>query len=398
MADEAQILEGSFKGVPVAINSGTLEGGRKTAVKQFPGRDTQTVEDLGLRPRKYVLEIIVSDRQRQDYFSYRGRLLAALESPAPGELIHPLYGRIENVVAASFSLNEDFTAFGRTVVSVNFEVNDNTGIPQNSGNVVTQVSTANDAVQAAVAADVAGRFSVTAQFTGNFSAAVDKVNGIVRQARRATSFIGETAQALDSFAAQIGTLSANVNGLVSDPLALSQAITGLFESANGLYASAGATFDTFAGFFGFGNDDIPIKQDTAGRIERQRNNDVLNGAVAGASLGYAYLAATRVDFGTTRQIDELAADLDEQYALVQQGGASQEVKDALTDMRVKALSALDQVRVDTNQIITVETGPTTARLLSYSYYGDDTRGEDIIDLNGFDDPSFVEGTAEVLTA
>ena len=398
MADEAQIINGSYKGIPIAIDSGSVEGGRKTAIKQFPSRDTQSVEDLGRRPRKYSLEIIISDKQGQDYFAYRNALLDALDSSGdPGELIHPLYGRIENVKAVNFSLNETFGSFGDTTVSVNFEVDSNTGIPQSSGNVVTQISAANDIVQAAVGSDIADNFSVTESFTGNFSAAVDKVNGIIDEAREATAFIGEAAQTLNEFSAQIGELSANVNGLVSDPLALSQAVTGLFESVNGLYASAGATFDTFAGFFGFGDDDEPIRQDTAGRIERQSNNNILNGAVSASSLGFAYLAITRIDFQTTREIEELTAELDAQYLAVQENGSSQEVKDAVTDMRVKVLQALEEVRVNVSQIITVQTNPTTARLLGFSYYGNDTQGETIAELNGFNDVSFVEGSAEVLT-
>ena len=80
MADEAQIINGSYKGIPIAIDSGSVEGGRKTAIKQFPSRDTQSVEDLGRRPRKYSLEIIISDKQGQDYFAYRNALLDALDS------------------------------------------------------------------------------------------------------------------------------------------------------------------------------------------------------------------------------------------------------------------------------------------------------------------------------
>lgn len=398
MANELQIINGSYKGIPIAIDSGGIEGGRKTAVKQFPNRDTQTVEDLGLLPRKYTLEIIISEKQQQDYFDYRNSLLAALESKGPGELIHPLYGRIENVVAINYSLNENFGSFGDTTLTVNFEVNNNTGIPQSSGNVVTQISAVNDVVQAAVGSDIADNFNVTESFTGNFSAAVDKVNGIIDKARDATAFIGETAQTLNEFNAQIGELSANVNGLVSDPLALADAITGLFESVNGLYASASATFDTLIGFFGFGDDDEPIRQDTAGRIERQVNNRVLNGAVSGASLGYTYVAITRIDFETTREIDELSAELDAQYQAVQENGSSQEVKDAITDMRVKVLEALDLARVNASQIITVQTNPTTVRLLAFNYYGDDTQGEAIAELNGFTDVSFIEGSVEVLTA
>lgn len=397
MADEAQIISGSFKGVPISISSGTVDGGRKIAVKQFPSRDTQSVEDLGLNPRKYALEIILSDKPQQDYFNYRNSLIAALESKGPGELIHPMYGRVDNAVAVSYSLNENFSSFGDSTISVSFEVDDSTGIPESSGNVITQISASNDTVQIAVNDDIAYNFSVTDRFSGNFTAAVDKVNGIIDKAKQSTAFIGEEAQNLNEFAALIGNLADNVNSLVTAPIALADSISSLFESTNGLYSSAGSTFDTFIGFFGFGDDDDPIRLDTAGRIERSSNNDILNGAVSASALGYAYLAITRIDFQTTREIDDLTAELDSQYEAVQENGSSQEVKDAVTDMRVKSLDALEQARVQASQIITVSTNPTTARVLAFNYYGNDDNGDAIAELNGFDDASFIEGDVEVLT-
>ena len=398
MADETKIINGSFKGVPIAIESSSVDGGRKVSVKQFPNRDTQTVEDLGLMPRKYALEIIVSDKQGQDYFNYRDSLLAAFDSRGAGELIHPLYGRIDNVVAVAYSINERFSESGDTRVSVNFEVNENTGIPQSSGNVVTQIATSNSLVQSLVNSDIAESFNVNNIFTGNFSAAVDKVNSIIDLANSATSFIGETADTINEFTAELGSLSANVNSLVSDPIKLADAITSLFLSVDGLYASSGATFDTFTGFFGFGLDDEPIAQTTAGRIERQVNNDVLNGAVASSALGFAFVAVSSIDFQTTRDIDTVAAQLDAQYELVIDNGSSQEVKDSITDMRVQVLAALDEARVNASTIITVETLPTTARLLAFTYYGDDELGGVIAELNGLSDVSFVEGNVEILTA
>jgi prophage DNA circulation protein len=411
MADEGKILNGFYKTIPIAMRSGSVAGGRKTVVKQFPSRDTQSVEDLGLQPRKYSLEIIVRDTVDAEYFSYRDTLLAVLEQKGPGELIHPMFGRIENILAVSYNISENFNSFGDTIVSVNFEVDNSTGIPQGTDNVGPQIATANNAVQAAVNSDIAENYSVTDSLVGNFQAAVDKVEGVIDAARESTAFIGEAAQTLNEFSAELGQLSADINSLVSDPLALGDAITGLFESVNGLYASASATFDTFLGFFGFGSADVEIKQDTVGRIERQTNNEILNGAVAASALGYAFLAATDIEFETVREIDELTAELDAQYELVLTGlaagadpasqhttGSSQDVIDSITDMRVKVLAALDDIRIDTSQIISVHTNPTTARLLGFTYYGNDTEGQALVDLNGFTDVSFIEGTVEVLTA
>lgn len=397
MADESRILQGSFKGVPISINSGTVAGGRKHAVRQFPNRDTQTVEDLGLRPRKYSLQIIINDKPDQDYFAYRDRLIAALESKGAGELIHPLYGRVSNIVAVSYNLNEQFSQFGDSTVSVQFEVDGNRGIPQTSGNTITEVATSNDAVQSAVESAIGDVFGVTESLTGNFTAAVDKVNGVINEAREATDFIGESAITLNEFNALIGDLSANVNSLVSAPLELASAFTGLMGSTQGLYSSSEATFETFIGFFGFGDNDSLLKQDTAGRIERQKNNDTLDGAVNASALGYAYLNAIEVEFQTTDEIDALTAQLDGQFEAVQENGITQEVKDALTDMRVKVLETLDEVRVNTSQVITVETTPISTRLLAFTYYGSGALGEELANLNNISDVSFVEGSIKVLT-
>lgn len=398
MADEQKILNGSFKGVPIAIDSSSVTGGRKTSIKQFPSRDTQSVEDLGLQPRSYNLDIIINDKVNQDYFAYRDELLAAIDGSAEsGVLIHPLYGRIENIKAITFSISENFGSFGDTVVNVQFEPDNNTGIPTTSGNVVTQIGVSNDNVTSAVNDDVASKFKVTESFTGNFSTAVDKVNEIIAEANTATEFIGETADTLNEFSAEIGELSANVNSLVSDPAALANAVNSLFDSVNGLYSSTTATFETFVGFFGFGGDE-QVNQTTAGLVERQKNNEVLDGAVNAQALSYAYLSAVQIEFENTDQIDVVAATLDGQYQTVQASGSTNEVKDNLTDMRVQVLDAFDQARLTTPRILTVETLPTTARLLAFNYYGNDDNGQTIVDLNKINDVSFIEGQVEVLTS
>ena len=120
--------------------------------------------------------------------------------------------------------------------------------------------------------------------------------------------------------------------------------------------------------------------------------------MSGSSLGYAYLAISRIDFKTVREIDDLSAELDAQYLAVQIGGSSQEVKDSITDIRVQVLELLDAAKIDASQIITIQTNPTTARLLAFSYYGDDTQGESIAELNNISDASFVEGSVQVVTA
>jgi len=397
VADPAKILQGSFKGVPFTIEGGALTGGRKVAVKEFPGRDTQSVEDLGQRPRAYSLDIIVTDKPGQDYFAYRDALIAVIEEGGPGELIHPLYGRIDNIVAVSYSLNETFSEFGATVLSVQFELDSSTGIPVRSSNVITELAASNDLVAASVTASIADNVKVTPSFTESFRAAVSSVRAAVDRAANAVAYKGSAAETLNEYTANLKKTVEDVNSLVRDSNALAASYDRMMREANTLYNVARLRLSVYLGFFGYDGGDVPEKTDTASRIERKNNVETLRNAVNAYALGYAYLAAPSVDFDTTRDIDALTATLDDQYSLVLTSSASQEVKDALTEMRVKVLQALDEIRLNTSQIITVETPTTTARLLAFAYYGSDDLGETIANLNGVDDVSFVSGEVEILT-
>ena len=398
MADETKVIDGTFRGIRIRIASGGVNGGRKTSIKRFPNRDTNTIEDLGGLPRSYQLEIIVSDVGGQDYFAYRDSLLAALEAKGTAVLEHPLYGRIEDVQCTTFSLSENFSEFGRTIVSASFEISENTGIPQQTNTAISQLAAAQTAAVLAVNTDIADNFTVTTKYKDNFAAATDKINGIVDAARAATSFVGDSATDLNQINASISALADNVNSLVTDPQALADAVDNMFSDINGLIGTVENTATTLAGFFGFGDDDTEIIEATASRIERVKNNGILNGAVNAQSLAYAYTNTAQSTFETVDEIDTAANALEVQYQQVITNGASQTVKDALTEQRVATQQFFDEQRITARQVITVFTPRNSTRLLSFQYYGDSESADEIGELNEFADVSFIEGNVDILTA
>lgn len=397
MADELKVINGYFQSFPIAIERAGLTGGVKNSVKQYPNKNTQSVEYLGLVPRKYQLDIIISSFLENNYFNYRDRLLEVLENGKTGILIHPLYGSVENVIAVSYSINENFGSFGDTVVSVDFEINENTGVPTTSDSVITQIASLGSNVDQQAKRNIQNKFGVTGSFLGSFSGAVAKVNALIEQVKKSTEFIGEAATELNIFSNELGELSANVNSLVSDPIALSDALGSLFDNISGLYASSEATLETFAGLFGFGDDDALLTLDTAPKIERTNNNNAINASVAASSLSYGYLAAVDIEYETVRDVDAVLAALDDQYTRVVESEAEQELKDSITDMRILVLESLNELRLNASQIITVETNETSSRLLSFAYYGSDENAQTINNLNKISDVSFVSGPVEVVT-
>lgn len=397
MADENKILAGSYKGIPISITGGSVAGGRRKSIKTFPNRDTQSVEDLGQIPRKYSLDIIISDKQNQDYFNYRNALMDALESKVLGVLIHPLYGRLERVAVTAYSLNETYGEFGFATVSVNFELDQNLGLPQNSGNVLSEISEQNKVVQQAVESGIAEGFETPTKNLKNFEDAVSKVTGIITQVNRATAFTGDIATDLNGFTALVGEVSGQINSLVTNPLALADAVTRVFSAVGGLYSSASVTFNTMREFFDFGDSDTEINPTTVSLVQRIKNRSVLNSSVQAAALGYGFLSATKLDYQTTREIDETSAILEAQFVKVMGGEADQDTKDSLAESRLIFDRFLQQARLRASAIISVYTPLTTARLLAFDYYGTDSDGELISVLNDIENAAFVEGDMEILT-
>lgn len=90
-----RLRKASFRGVRFEVDSESTPVGRRTQTHEFVQRDKPVVEDLGRVTREISLTAFVIG---DDCYDQRDKLLNALDTPGPGELIHPWYGRL-NVTA-----------------------------------------------------------------------------------------------------------------------------------------------------------------------------------------------------------------------------------------------------------------------------------------------------------
>lgn len=105
-----------FRGVPFMVVSHSVSVGRRLADHQFPQRDLGYYEDLGRQDRSFTLEAYLVG---EDVADQRDRLIAALETPGPGELIHPWLGRLW-VVARPVEVSESRTERRKVDVKLSF--------------------------------------------------------------------------------------------------------------------------------------------------------------------------------------------------------------------------------------------------------------------------------------
>lgn len=398
------LQQASYRGVPFLVSSISVAGGRKVAKKRFVNSDLQLIEDLGLRQPTFTVSGIVAaqrDNEGHEIRSYqevRDALTDALNAKGPGVFVHPFRGRLDDISCVNFSIGERMTSLGESSLEITFEVSNTTGVPLPQKSVLGSVVTSNNTATAAIGKDIDDRFSVTDSNAGNFGDAIDKVNEMINDVNEATSPAAILAVELDEFSAELATLTANVATLVDNPTQLSDSITNLWNTMNGLYSTPEVTFDAFVRLFDFGDLDVPFVSDTSGRIERKKNRDVLNSAVQGISLSFAYLNASQIDFATTEDIDAISATLEAQYQkLLDSGTLDSTIEEELTKMRIQVNTFFDDQKLTKPQIREVRTNLTSTRLLAYQYYGSSDRGDTIAELNGFQDGACIEGDVKILT-
>ena len=99
-----QLQPASFRGIPFEVTASGLKIGRRTVVHEYPQKDQPFVEDLGRATRQITLTAFVIG---DDYIAQAQSLMAELEAPGSGTLIHPWLGEMEVTITSISELKFD---------------------------------------------------------------------------------------------------------------------------------------------------------------------------------------------------------------------------------------------------------------------------------------------------
>lgn len=385
----------SYKGVEFLMLSATTNGGIKDALFEFPNSNRQTVEQLGLKVRAYSMTAIIP---HEDYYNKRDALLAALEEQGSGPLDHPTFGKIEDIVARTFTLNERISELGRAEVQITFAISDDIGIPQKAKNSISEVNQDNNTLSDELNIEIADDFEVDTGLLGNFQDAQDLLNNVGDAFNSVVSTVTAVTTTINQVAAQINDFTNNINTLIGLPGQLANSVSNIFSSINGVTSTFESAFSVYANLFGFGDEDIPINKTTAGLTQRAKNRDVINQVMQTSSLGYAYLNAVQIEFQTTDDIDALNTLLEDQYEkIIGNDAFSEDAKRAATDVRTIANQLFDAKRLDAKNVIDIYTHRRPMSEIAYQYYGSTDLTDTLLELNNITNGSFVEGDIKILT-
>lgn len=211
----------SFRGVPFEVESDSSPAGRRTQTHEFVQRDAPFVEDLGRVTREFRLVGFVSGA---DCLLRRDALLAALDTPGPGELVHPWLGRLTVTAADGCEYSHDRREGGVVRFSLVFIEAGEKGFPVGTPNTGRQVSrsktdlvdVAKEQFGTAMAAVNTGRAKVTTLQTamlGPYNAAQAHFGEALRAVDSVGGFVDKLVTAPASYLSLFSSLSGGASGL-----------------------------------------------------------------------------------------------------------------------------------------------------------------------------------------
>lgn len=107
----------SFRGVTFDVTATNEQISRDHAAYEYPNVDGADLKDLGRKARPFRLTAFLWG----DTYEYRlQKLIATLDEPGDGELIHPIYGSIPSVIVTGYGVRHDENNPDSCVVDLNF--------------------------------------------------------------------------------------------------------------------------------------------------------------------------------------------------------------------------------------------------------------------------------------
>ena len=383
-----QLQKTSFRDVEFFVAASDADLGRRVQVHEFPLRDKPFVEDLGRKTRRFTLEAYVLGN---DYMDKRDALIAALEQPGPGDLVHRYLGRMSVVVQDSRGPRESTREGGMATFSITFVESGARLFPSAKPATVSQADTAANACIAAAETQLAENFVIPNQPAFVLDAATTILQDASSAVRKAVGAINVITAPLTTFTDGISDFNSSLGTLIRTPSVLAARVASLMGSIRDVAGTAKATLAGFKNLFIFGAA-YPALSGDAGSLQRQaKNQTALVRVVRQIALAEAYRAAATVPFESADEAqaerDALLDALDAQTA-----DASDAVFAAFDDLRAALVRDIAQRIVQLPQVF--EHTPHSvlpALVLAHQLHGNLDNLNDLIARNHVRHPGFVSG-------
>jgi len=386
------LQQGSFKGVPFLFVGSSLSAGRKNTFYEYPNTDKRGVSDLGLNLKSFTITIYISGDNNSDYKQNRDRFISALESQGAGILVHPTFGQL-NCAIDGYTLDENLEHLNRADFSVNFkEVSEPIKPAETQNNIPKIENIAVDTIDK-TSTDINDNFSISKSNFANFETAREKAQSISNKLTEISIQVEKRTEVFNEFTNLVNDFDDSISAIISQPDLYADKFKELFNGLRLIASDATERFLMFTKLFNFGSDDAEILTDTSFQIERKENNDIINNAVNCNSLSYAYATLKEISLSNVEEFNRFNELLNNQWEYLQEQDLNNDVRENILDLRAEIEKYIDTLNLP--ELISIKTEETSPTLLSYQYYGDTTRDDQISSLNALKDYGVIAGNIAI---
>lgn len=394
LPDGKRVVGASFNRVPFYVESGERAGGRRAEVHEFPGRDDPFVDDtLGRRARTFAVEGYVLGL---DYMRARDALIAAIEAPGPGELVHPYYGALV-AVCTNYRVREAQRDGGIATFSLEFaEAPAQTAVPVVIQDRAAAVATAAEVAQAASLAELEAGYDATGLPSFAIASAAAALDTASAAVGAGLAPIAQGTQELAELDVAIRSLRGQATTLVRSPADT----IGAFRGALGTVADTSAAVPgrvVTALIDAYGADLGPLAPATTATRLRERANQLAMTAALRRTLAIeaarlASVAAYETHDDALAARDAVLELLDEQAEV-----AGDAAYPALAQLRADLVAAVPG-EAERARLVTIERRmPVPSILLSYQLYGSVEQEADLVARNRVRHPGLMAGELQALS-
>ena len=390
MTQLAELHTASFRGVRFLIGDVSTSGGRKQVVHEFPNSNRREIDDLGLLNKTYSISGLVTTSSARD------SLIAALDGDGSGELIHPTFGAI-NVSAQPYTVTETTRELGVIKFQMSFMRTEQQLFPVASPAKQAAIKVQSDAVISATNDEIANNFEVKG--IDNFEAAKGKLTEAADTMEKQSLSAIIDKNKVSIFTKAVVLYKDGLNANMFDPKTLALQFTSMSKEFGGLSQDAQTMFDLTLSVVDFGTDDEAIPQTTIQRIQKAKNNALINDATRFNAMAQLFNQAANIDFANANELEALEQTLEEKYQqVISSSNLSDATNDLLIDLRASVQGLLDAATQAAFKIATVDdVQEQPASILAYAYYGSTDNAEQLTQLNNAVDVSFLKGNLDILT-
>ncbi len=374
-----------------------LKVGRRNVAHEFPGRDDPFVEDLGRRARMFVVEGYVVG---EDYLAERDALIAAIEQPGPGELLHPRYGLMQVAVQDYVSVKESTREGGMARFSITFIEHGKNTFPTSDADTVAALDAAAEASDDAAQDEFGEVFDVSGPGVLQESAlaALQKdLTGALSLARTITDTSG-----LGEIVRDVAALSGTLTALIRTPVVFVQGLRSLnAQLIQALRRPVSALAELEAVFTSNRRtSSSALATSTRARVQvNEQARADLQRRLCLSNQARTLAVAMTSSVATSRQARQLRDRVFDQIDVeLETSDPSAQV--ALTLTRLRSAVARDvSARLELLQEASTFTpsGVVPSLVLAHRIYQDAARAEELVSRNAIRHPAFVPARAlEVL--